>query len=94
MQYALQFSRYNRQRAERRDSNIMFTEATDFDQGVRIANAMLKGMREADPDSDYAIVKVDASHNYHGIDCSGGGFLFETGEEFSARVAARQESAS
>lgn len=88
MQFAARFTRYNGQRGERRDSDVSFFHAENFGQAYAMATMALGGMRDADPASDYQIMSLEAT-GYHGVDCRGGGNLFETQAEFSERVAAK-----
>lgn len=83
-QYRIQ--RYDPAMARARLSRIDHVVADDFDAAVRAVSLLVAGMRAADPDRTYRVVHL-LSHDYRGEDCSGGGRLFETAEELTARLA-------
>lgn len=91
MEFEAKFARYNPKRGEVRLSSPQFFIAEDFRGAVKIAEAILTGLR-SDLERDYRIISIN-ERGARGIDCSGGGVgMFETAEEFSARVAEKGES--
>ena len=90
--YQLRFTRYCPKKAERRLSGVMHVEAENFAAAVQRANDVVAGMVGCDPDREYAVMSV-STDAYHGVDCLGAGYMiWETPEEFSARVAAKAEA--
>jgi hypothetical protein len=89
-EYELRFGRYDAKSGESRLSDVQFTQAEDIRGAVRIAEAILTGLK-TDLERQYRIISI-TERGSRGIDCRGGGIsMFETREEFSARVAAKQE---
>lgn len=88
IQYKITLSRYKD--GQRRLSTPQWVGATDFDDAVRRANMILIGARGIDPDADFDIHGVE-QYGSHGIQCDGV-LLFETQEEFSARLQAKKDA--
>jgi hypothetical protein len=93
-EFELIFSRYDGKRGQRRQSAPVFVPAAGFDAAVLRANDMLRGMANADQARDYKLASVaqrglSGEHGY-----SAGADMFETQEEFSARLAEREGGAS
>jgi hypothetical protein len=84
--FQVKFQRYRNLQSRISGTQFINTNNGDFNEAAEIANTMLRGMRAADPESEYRIVSL-LSHDYRGEDCEGGGRMFETQEEFTARVA-------
>lgn len=88
MQYQIRFASYNRDKVESRSSGTHFVNVEDFASAVSHATTMVRGMSEVNPHTDYRILSV-TEYGSRGIDCEGGGLLFETKEEFTERVSER-----
>lgn len=85
--FQIKFHRYDPHGGESRISGpVFFTNNGGFDAAVTHGRTMLSGMQAADPARKYEIVSV-LSHEYRGTDCESGGNLFETRDEFVARVS-------
>lgn len=83
--FQVRFHRYNASGS--RISGVQHMSDNDgFPAVYQRASIMLEGMRSVDPDSRYEIISI-LSHDYRGADCEGGSRLWETAEEFSARMA-------
>jgi hypothetical protein len=90
-QFRFRFSRYDSKAGLSRLSGWSSTYAENFDGAVKIANAMLNGMQGADPAREYAIAAVELDR-YVPNDGEGQSFvvaIWETAEEFSARVSTK-----
>lgn len=87
-QYLIKFARYNN--GETRVSGAQFVSAENFDDAFKIANDRVRGMIAADPISRFYIERIEC-HRVCAVDCEGGAFMFETVEEFSARLAAQKD---
>lgn len=86
MNYAIKFRRYNKQIGEARISNITWLNTNDgFAAAYKHADTLLTGMRAVDPDTDYDILEI-VGRGVQGVEC-GGARMWETDEEFSARLA-------
>jgi hypothetical protein len=95
MQYRVKFRRYDNKRGEVRLSGIHFMNAEDMNDAAAKSDMMVRAMGEADPEREYSVAEIAYEHrNARAIDCDGGGRLFETAEEFSARVNAKKEEAA
>lgn len=84
--FKVSFARYKN--GEMRISTPQWLGAKDFTSVCVRAEDMLFAMKQADPESDYSIASIDAQ--YQGKEC-GGARMFETSDEFSARLAAEAE---
>ena len=91
MQYLIRFARYDGQTTESRLSGVTFVYGEGFDGAVKIAHAMMAGMRSADPARTYRILKIE-EQGARGIDCENGALIWETGEESSARLKAQEKA--
>lgn len=81
------YAKFTRYRGhERRLSGHVHFNVEDFPAAYAHCNALLAGMRSADPDSQYDLVALGCD-GYRGVDCSGGVHMFETGEEAEARLS-------
>lgn len=90
LEFEAKFARYDSRKGESRLSSPQFFVAEDFRGAVKIAEAILTGLR-GDLDREYRLIDLK-ERGSGGIDCSGGGVgMFETAEEFSARVAEKGE---
>jgi len=69
---------------ERRISVAIHLQAGSFADAVRVANNMVEGLKQGDPEAEFEIVSVEAT-GYSGVRCDGSRW-FETAEELSARV--------
>jgi hypothetical protein len=87
MQYQVRFARYAN--GESRIGGTTFIYADDFTKAVTLGNAICGGMHDADPNREYRVIAI-TERDVRGIDCEGGCNMFETAEEFTARVAAKE----
>lgn len=87
--YTAKFTRWDAKRGERRNSPPEFIKARDFAHAYEKARDLLAGMRAGAPEHDYAILAIEA-RGYGGVNCYEGGHLFETKEEFDARVGGKE----
>lgn len=74
---------------EGRFSNPCWLMADDFNQCVRIAEAILTGLCEGDPVSKYSLNSIEVV-GQRGIECNGTG-MFETMEELQTRLSVEKE---
>ncbi len=90
MQFRFRFYRYDAKGGKTRLSGWTATSADNFAGAVRVAEAMLGGMQGADPVRKYSIagVEVDSVIPNDGEGQSYLVGIWETSEEFSARVNA------
>ena len=88
IQYKITLSRYKD--GQLRLSTPQWVVAVNFDDAVLRANMILIGARGIDPDADFAIHAVE-QYGSHGTQCDGV-LLFETAEEFSARLQAKKDA--
>lgn len=86
MDYLVKFARYRN--GETRVSGAQFIRADSFDGAFEISNDRIRGMIAADPDSKYYIERIEARGIHGTVDCEQGLHMFETKDEFSARLAA------
>lgn len=86
IRFKVNFARYAN--GETRISTPQWLNAENFRFACERAEDMLYTMKEIDPQSIFTIASIDAQ--YHGKEC-GGARMFETSEEFSARLAAEAE---
>lgn len=93
-QFQLVFTRYDRKACVRRQSAPVPVHAADFDAAVQRANDMVRGMANADQARDYKIASVAQVGLCGESGYSAGADMFETQEEFSARLAEREGGAS
>lgn len=84
--WQLRVHRYNRKTVESRISNVRHIHADDFMSAVRRANDIVTGMKDGDPECEFKIIEL-CSYDYHGTDCDGGIFAFETKAEMTKRLA-------
>lgn len=85
--FQIKFHRYDKKSGQSRKSGVVhFTHNDGFHAAYLYAQTMMHGMAAADPERDYSIISI-LSHEFRGEDCEGGSRLWETAEEFSARVA-------
>lgn len=87
-QFQYRFTRYDRTKCERRLSGTQFVHAKTMGDALTRICDRLAGLKDGDPTNDYELMSV-AMVGLRGVDCEGGGRLFETQEEFSARVEAK-----
>ena len=86
MDYATRFHRYNRNTCEGRISGIIWFNTNDgFGAAIKNAETLLAGMRAVDPDVDYDILEI-VGRGVHSPECGSGGRIWETTEEFEARI--------
>jgi len=85
MDYLVKFARYRD--GETRINGSQFIRGESFDDAFKIANDRIRGMIAADPDSKFYIERIEARGIQPAIECEGGVHMFETVDEFSARVA-------
>lgn len=85
MEFLIKFARYRN--GETRISGAQFVSAESFDDAVAIANDRVRGMIAADPDSRFYVERIESRGMQRVVDCENGARMFETAEEFSARVA-------
>lgn len=81
-QFKVTLHRYRN--GEGRFSNAQFLAADDFDQALRIANAIITGLVGGDPASKYTVNSIEVA-GQRGIECNGVG-MFETLDEVEARL--------
>ena len=84
--WQLRVQRYSPQGGETRISGIRHINGDNFESAASRAKDIVAGMKAADPDREYRIVHL-LSHDYRGVDCTGGIHDFETADEMSARLA-------
>lgn len=85
--FQIKFHRYDKRKGQSRISGVThFTSNDGFPAAYSYALNLMHGMSIADPERDYSIISI-LSHEYRGEDCAGGSRLWETAEEFSARVS-------
>lgn len=93
-EFQLVFTRYDDKRGQRRQSAPVFVHAADFGAAVQRANDMVRGMANADTARDYKIASVAQRGLAGESGYSAGHDMFETQEEFSARVAEKEGAAT